>query len=127
MSLENNFAFYYQHFPTETIFDPEKILAHGVSEQVYEEVRGGYAAVMAGLVAGAWYRSGCLPILFFISIIGIPIFLVFQWHEAMMWRRARNAAVLALRAAARGEPNYMQYLDGGRLLSIPTNHFDSVF
>ena len=83
---------------------------------------------MAGLVkGGSGYRSGCLPILFFISIIGIPIFIALQWHEGMMWRRARNAAVLAFRAAARGDPNFRQYLDGGRLLSMPTNHFDSVF
>lgn len=127
MSFDQSFAFYYQHFPTEHIFVPERILPHGISEEVYDEVRRGYAALMAGLIAGgSWYRKGCLPILFFVSIIGIPFFFVFQSTEGMMWRRARNAAILAFRAAANGDPNYMKYLDRN-LLGITTQHFDSVF
>ena len=128
MSIDANFAIYYERFPMEPIFRPEAILPHGISEEVYDGVRGGYAALMAGLVAGgSWYRSGCMPFIFLISIIGIPFFMMFQYQEGMMWRRARNAAVLAFRAAANGDPDYDRFLDGGRLRSITTTHFERVF
>ena len=125
--LENAFEIYYHRFPTEHIFEPAKILSHGISEEVYEEVRRGHASLMAGLEAGgAWFRSGCVPLIFVLSIIGIPFLLFFVWSDGMMRRRARNAAILAFRSAAQSDPDYKKFLNGN-LLSITTQHFDSVF
>ena len=126
MSLEQHFALHYEQFPQQYIFAPDRILPHGITPEVYDEVRRGYSSIKAGLTAGAWYRSGCLPLLFMITIVGIPIFMFLQWSEGMMSRRARNAAILAFRAASKGDANYKRYISGN-LLSITTEHFDRVF
>ena len=125
--LENAFEIYYHRFPTEDVFEPAKILSQGISEEVYEEIRRGHASLMAGVEAGgAWFRSGFVPLIFVLSIIGIPFLLFFVWSDGMMRRRARNAAILAFRSAAQRDPDYKKYLSGN-LFSITTQHFDSVF
>ncbi len=125
MTFDQTFALHYQQFPAQLVFAPEKIIPYGITEETYDEIRRGYAAVRAGLNAGAWYRSGCLPILFFISIVGIPLFLFYQWSEGVMWQRARNAAILAFRAAASKDPDYMRYFSN--LFAVTGQSFDSVF
>jgi len=72
MSLDERAAPFYDQFPLR--FPYREVQPHGVSEEAYENIRRGYSAVMAGISLGAWYRSGCMPLFFFISIIGIPFF-----------------------------------------------------
>lgn len=110
MSLEDRAAPFYEQFPLR--FPYREVLLHGVSEEAYENIRRGYSAIMAGLSVGSWYRSGCMPLLFFISIIGISFFIILQSVEGKMMFRARNAVIFAFRAAAKGDPDYLRFLDG---------------
>jgi len=135
MSQEERMAIYehwgqvhYDQFPQQSIFAPTAVIRNGVSEQDYEDVRMGYASLMAGVeLHDSAYRRGCLPIFMIISIIGIPIFIYLQNKEGLMRRRARNAAILAFRAIANDEDNWPQYLMAPNRSQITTEHFSRVF
>jgi hypothetical protein len=127
VDLNQRFQFAYADFAEQPIFRYEALAPHGITPDIYTNVRRGYATLMAGVSAGEWYRTGCMPLLFLITIIGIPIFVFLQYHEGITWRRVRNAAIFALRAAAEGDADYMRFLAPERLSSISTVHQPSVF
>ena len=120
--------FHYEQFPQQRIFNPTAVIRNGVTEPDYEDVRRAYASLMAGVeLRDAGYRSGCLPILMIISIVGIPIFMFLQNKEGLMRRRAHNAAILAFRGIANGDENWPNYLLAHNRDQITTQHFESVF
>jgi len=122
------YEFHYDVFPQEPIFSRGAVIRYGVTEEDYDDVRMGYAALMAGVeLQDSAYRRGCLPTLLMLSLIGIPFLIYLQHREGMMRRRARNAAVFAFRAIADGDDRWPHYLMAKVRNQITTDYLRTVF